>query len=64
MAMGKFTPPKPSGSITRGAVSAVIFEEFKIQDGLIRHIEAFFCVSGQEYSGWGTGHGSTPGETD
>ena len=58
-AMGKFTPPRSSNNITSGAVSAVIFEEFKIQDGLIRHIEAFFAVSGQEYSGWGTGPGSS-----
>lgn len=60
-ALAKFTPPKPSEHVTRGAVSAVIFEEFKIQDGLIRHIEAFFNVEGQEYSNWGTGPGSRPG---
>jgi hypothetical protein len=57
-AIAKFTPPKSTG--TRGAIDAVIFEEFKIQDGLIRHIEAFFAVQGQPYSNWGTGFGSTP----
>jgi hypothetical protein len=61
-AIAKFTPPSRSTNITQGAVSAVIFEEFKIQDGLIRHIEAFFCVAGQEYSNWGTGPGSGPGD--
>jgi hypothetical protein len=59
-AIAKFTPPSRSTNITQGAVSAVIFEEFKIQDGLIRHIEAFFCVAGQEYSNWGTGPGAGP----
>ena len=57
-AIAKFTPPV---IVPGGAVSAVIFEEFKIQDGLIRHIEAFFAKQGQEYSNWGSGPGSTPG---
>ena len=57
-AIAKFTPPV---IVPGGAVSAVIFEEFKIQDGLIRHIEAFFAKQGQEYSNWGTGPGSAPG---
>ena len=56
--IAKFTPPV---IVPGGAVSAVIFEEFKIQDGLIRHIEAFFAKQGQEYSNWGTGPGSAPG---
>ena len=30
----------------------VVFEVFKIQDGLIRHIEAFFALDGQRVSGW------------
>jgi hypothetical protein len=61
-AIAKFTPPKKSESGTGGAVEAVIYEEFKIQDGLIRHLEAFFDVEGQEYSNWGTGPGSSPAE--
>jgi hypothetical protein len=61
-AIAKFRPPVISDSVTRGAVDAVIFEEFKIQDGLIRHLEAFFDVQGQAYSNWGTGDGSIPPE--
>jgi hypothetical protein len=38
--------------------ATIVFEEFKIQDGLIRHIEAFFDTKGQLYSGWGNGRGS------
>jgi hypothetical protein len=34
---------------------SVVFEVFKIQDGLIRHIEAFFRGNGQLHSGWGQG---------
>jgi hypothetical protein len=37
---------------------SVVFEAFKIQDGLIRHIEAFFRGNGQLHSGWGEGPGS------
>jgi hypothetical protein len=37
---------------------SVVFEVFKIQDGLIRHIEAFFRGNGQLHSGWGEGPGS------
>ncbi|HEY6454373.1 MAG TPA: hypothetical protein VIY90_03725 [Steroidobacteraceae bacterium] len=37
---------------------SVVFEAFKIQDGLIRHIEAFFRGNGQLHSGWGDGPGS------
>jgi hypothetical protein len=41
-----------------GTQGTVVFEVFKIQDGLIRHIEAFFALGGQLYSGWGEGIGS------
>jgi len=37
---------------------SVVFEVFKVQDGLIRHIEAFFRGNGQLHSGWGEGPGS------
>jgi len=37
---------------------SVVFEVFKIQDGLIPQIEAFFRGNGQLHSGWGTGQGS------
>jgi hypothetical protein len=39
---------------------SVVYEEFKIQDGLLRHIEAVFDFAGQNWSGWGTGRGSAP----
>ena len=42
--------PKNNGS--------VVFEVFKIQDGMIRHIEAVFRGNGQLHSGWGEGPGS------
>jgi hypothetical protein len=54
LAIGNFmTPPeypKNNGS--------VVFEVFKVQDGLIRHIHAFFRGNGQLHSGWGEGPGS------
>jgi len=37
--------PKNNGS--------VVAEVFKVQDGLIQHIQAFFCGDGQLHSGWG-----------
>ncbi|HEX5047270.1 MAG TPA: hypothetical protein VFX89_09135 [Gammaproteobacteria bacterium] len=37
---------------------SVVFELFKVQDGLIRQIHAFFRGNGQAKSGWGTGPGS------
>jgi hypothetical protein len=53
-AIGNFmTPPeypKNNGS--------VVFEVFKVQDGLIRQIHAFFRGNGQAASGWGDGPGS------
>jgi hypothetical protein len=54
LAIGNFmTPPElPNNN------GSVVFEVFKIQDGLIRHIEAFFRGNGQLHSGWGDGPGS------
>jgi hypothetical protein len=57
-AIAKFTPPE-RGPGEGGAIAAVVFEEFKIQDGLIRHVEAFLNLEVQDYSGWGTGPGSS-----
>jgi hypothetical protein len=37
---------------------SVVFELFKVQDGLIRQIQAFFRGNGQLHSGWGEGPGS------
>jgi hypothetical protein len=37
---------------------SVVFEVFKVQDGLIRQIHAFFRGNGQPVSGWGEGPGS------
>jgi hypothetical protein len=37
---------------------SVVMEVFKVQDGMIRHIEAFFRGNGQPTSGWGSGPGS------
>jgi hypothetical protein len=37
-----------------------ILEGFKIQDGLIRAIEAWYPLQGQSYSGWGEGQGCCP----
>ena len=39
-------------------LAPVVFEAFKVQDGMIRHIEAFFRANGQLHSGWGEGPGS------
>ena len=47
------TPPEyPSNN------GSVVFEVFKVQDGLIRQIHAFFRGNGQPVSGWGDGPGS------
>ena len=54
LAIGNFTTP-PEYPHNNGSV---VFEVFKIQDGLIRQIEAFFRGNGQLHSGWGTGPGS------
>jgi hypothetical protein len=53
-AIGNFmTPPEyPSNN------GSVVFEVFKVQDGLIRQIHAFFRGNGQAASGWGEGPGS------
>lgn len=54
-ATGNFmTPPEyPANN------GSVVFEVFKIQDGIIRHIEAHFRGNNtQKVSGWGTGLGS------
>jgi hypothetical protein len=53
-AIGNFTTP-PEYPANNGSV---VFEIFKVQDGLIRHIEAFFRGNGQLHSGWGEGPGS------
>lgn len=49
LAVGNFTTPaeypKNNGS--------VVMEVFKVQDGMIRHISAFFRGNGQLHSGWG-----------
>lgn len=49
LAIGNFmTPPEyPNNN------GSVVFEVFKVQDGLIRHIHAFFRGNGQRHSGWG-----------
>jgi hypothetical protein len=54
LAIGNFlTPPEyPNNN------GSVVFEVFKVQDGLIRHIHAFFRGNGQLHSGWGEGPGS------
>jgi len=54
LAIGNFmTPPEyPSNN------GSVVFEVFKVQDGLIRQIHAFFRGNGQPVSGWGDGPGS------
>jgi hypothetical protein len=54
LAIGNFmTPPEyPNNN------GSVVFEVFKVQDGMIRHIHAFFRGSGQPVSGWGDGPGS------
>jgi hypothetical protein len=54
LAAGNFmTPPEyPSNN------GSVVFELFKVQDGMIRQIHAFFRGNGQAKSGWGEGPGS------
>ena len=54
LAVGNFTTP-PEYPTNNGSV---VMELFKVQDGLIRHISAFFKGNGQLHSGWGTGPGS------
>ena len=54
LAIGNFTTP-PEYPHNNGSV---VFEVFKVQDGLIRQIEAFFRGNGQLHSGWGAGPGS------
>ena len=49
LAVGDFTTP-PEYPHNNGSV---VMEVFKIQDGLIRHISAFFRGNGQARSGWG-----------
>ncbi|MDP9052487.1 MAG: hypothetical protein M3O31_17470 [Acidobacteriota bacterium] len=51
LAIGNFTTP-PDYPHNNGSV---VFEVFKVQDGMIRQIEAFFRGNGQPHSGWGTG---------
>lgn len=48
LAIGNFTAPPeyPTNN------PSVVMEVFKVQDGLIRHIEAFFRGNGQPRSGW------------
>ncbi|MDR2215401.1 MAG: hypothetical protein LBE59_06135 [Nevskiaceae bacterium] len=54
VAIGNFTAPPdfPNNN------PSVVMEVFKVQDGMLRHIEAFFRGNGQPRSGWGTGPGS------
>jgi hypothetical protein len=49
VAIANFTTPTeyPSNN------GSVVFEVFKVQDGLIRQIQAFFRGNGQLHSGWG-----------
>jgi hypothetical protein len=54
LAVANFTTP-PDLPHNNGSV---VFELFKIEDGLIRQIQAFFRGDGQRHSGWGTGPGS------
>jgi hypothetical protein len=54
LAIGNFTTP-PEYPTNNGSV---VMEVFKVQDGLIRHISAFFKGNGQLHSGWGEGPGS------
>ena len=49
LAVGDFTTP-PEYPNNNGSV---VMEVFKVQDGLIRHISAFFKGNGQLHSGWG-----------
>lgn len=54
LAIGNFMTPAefPNNN------GSVVFEVFKVQDGMIRHIHAFFRGNGQAKSGWGEGPGS------
>jgi hypothetical protein len=54
LAVGNFMAPKeyPNNN------PSVVMEVFKVQDGMIRHIAAFFRGNGQPRSGWGEGLGS------
>ena len=54
LAVGNFTTP-PEYPKNNGSV---VMEVFKVQDGMIRHISAFFRGNGQPHSGWGEGPGS------
>lgn len=54
LAVGNFTTP-PEYPNNNGSV---VFEVFKVQDGMIRQIQAFFRGNGQLHSGWGTGPGA------
>ncbi|HUN26685.1 MAG TPA: hypothetical protein VMU67_10280 [Steroidobacteraceae bacterium] len=54
LAIANFTTP-PDLPHNNGSV---VFELFKVQDGLIRQIQAFFRGNGQLHSGWGSGPGS------
>ena len=49
LAVGNFTAPAeyPKNN------PSVVMEVFKVQDGMIRHISAFFRGNGQPHSGWG-----------
>jgi hypothetical protein len=47
--VGNFTTP-PEYPKNNGSV---VMEVFKVQDGMIRHISAFFRGNGQLHSGWG-----------
>ncbi|HZF29907.1 MAG TPA: hypothetical protein VE907_12360 [Gammaproteobacteria bacterium] len=54
LAVGNFMTPAeyPNNN------GSVVFELFKVQDGMIRQIHAFFRGNGQAKSGWGEGPGS------
>lgn len=54
LAVGNFMAPReyPANN------PSVVMEVFKVQDGMIRHIHAFFRGNGQARSGWGEGPGS------
>ncbi len=54
LAVANFTTP-PEYPHNNGSV---VFELFKVQDGMIRQIQAFFRGNGQLHSGWGKGPGS------
>ena len=50
LALGDFTAPPefPNNN------ESTVMEVFKVQDGMLRHIEAFFRGNGQKRAGWGT----------